>query len=705
MKKTIILGILSAILVLLLSNLGFLKEGTNALESKILDKKYELRGGLLGAIGEHSKLADQIVILKIDEKSLDKLGRYYDWPRSYYATLVDSLRQCDAKAIGFDIIFADPSKNRMVDSLLAQKAKEHGAVFYSLHLSEDESEEIPEEFIEKFSYDFPQPIVEQLITNENMEIPISELNDVAAGVGNVTLVDYFDGVNRSFPLFISYQGKAYASFGFELARHYLGVPKQDVEIKLGKYVMLGDVRIPIDNKGTMLINYLGNPRESIRSYSIADFITGEINSKNISLENQIVLIGATAAGLYDLRITPVSKALPGIFIHANIIQNIIQGPFLRKYSFWVVVIATLLLSIITAFITNHMKVFYVTASVIFLILIYFAFSVYLFEAHNRWLEVARPVFGIVIAFTSTMTYRYLTEEKQKRFIKNTFQHYLTPSVVNKLMEKPEMLKLGGEKRNMSVLFSDIQGFTTISEMMEAEKLVELLNQYLTEMTNIVLNFDGTLDKYEGDAIMAFWNAPLDQPNHAVRACYSALEMQNTLSKMREKWQSEGKIPLYARVGINSGDMVVGNMGSKKRFDYTVMGDSVNLGSRLESANKQYNTYIMISETTYNQAKDKIEVRYLDELQVKGKTESVKVYELLAKKDELSDEMKEILKHYNSGIEFYSQREWDEAIKCFENALKINKKDGPSRVYLQRSKKYKENPPDEAWEAVTILGTK
>ncbi len=264
----------------------------------------------------------------------------------------------------------------------------------------------------------------------------------------------------------------------------------------------------------------------------------------------------------------------------------------------------------------------------------------------------------------------------------------------------------GERKIITILYVDIAGFTTISEQMSPEKLVTLLNEYLTEMTNIVISNQGMLDKYEGDAIMAVFGAPVEMPEHAELACRSALQMQTRLEKLRLQWEKEGKPALHCRIGINSGDMVVGNMGSHNRFDYTVLGDSVNLASRLEGANKLYDTKIMIGEETYNLVKDKFVSRPLDLLRVKGKNKPVKVYELIAENNNsLPQEFLEMLKEYNEGFENYLKCNWEWAANHFRQVLQIQKQDGPSRLYLLRCQEFQTNPPSEDWDGVFTMKTK
>jgi adenylate cyclase len=301
-------------------------------------------------------------------------------------------------------------------------------------------------------------------------------------------------------------------------------------------------------------------------------------------------------------------------------------------------------------------------------------------------------------------YRYITEEREKKKIRGAFQYYLTASVINEMLKDPSKLKLGGDKKDLTVLFSDIRGFTTISEKLTPEDLVHLLNEYLTEMTNLVFKYDGLLDKYMGDAIMAVFGAPLDQPDHALRACRTALGMMDELKKLQEKWADEGRPVFDIGIGINSGDMVVGNMGSDMRFDYTVMGDMVNLGSRLEGINKEYGTNIVISEYTYAVVKDALFCRELDSVRVKGKKLPVKIYELLGEKKD-AEKWEKAVSLFEEGLSKYKQALWDEAIAAFRKVLEVRQDDAPAKLYIDRCEELKKNPPEGSWDGVFTMTRK
>ncbi|MDY6972717.1 MAG: adenylate/guanylate cyclase domain-containing protein, partial [Thermodesulfobacteriota bacterium] len=342
------------------------------------------------------------------------------------------------------------------------------------------------------------------------------------------------------------------------------------------------------------------------------------------------------------------------------------------------------------------------ASGLFIILI--LMSRWLFISSGILFNIVYPLLALSLIYTSLTVFHYLTEERERKKIKGAFSYYVSSSVVNEMLKNPDQLKLGGDKKDLSVLFSDIRGFTTISEGLAPEDLVHLLNEYLTVMTDVVFKYDGTLDKYMGDAIMAIYGAPLNQQDHPSRACHSALEMMEKLNKLNKKWIREGKPPMDIGIGINTDMMMVGNMGSDQRFDYTVMGDAVNLGSRLEGINKNYRTNILISESTYERVKDEFVCMEVDRVRVKGKTLPVNIYQLLAY-NQLPETRGQAISLFHQGLELYRRQKWDEAIRVFQGVVDIDKGVGVAEVYIQRSRDLKANPPSPNWDGVFIMTTK
>ena len=439
------------------------------------------------------------------------------------------------------------------------------------------------------------------------------------------------------------------------------------------------------------------------------FFPVEIEGKLITDDNfkdMVFFYGLTAAGTWDLNPMPYDDRYPMLGLHANAFNTILTQNFLKEIPYWLFVLIILGFGLLMGLIVPKLSPVK-GAIVIFILLVgYLVTAQYLFNSKGIIVDVLGSVTTLILGYLSITVYSFFSEEKEKKMIRGIFSRYVTKSVVDELIKNPDMVKLGGERKTLTVFFSDVAGFTSVSEKLTPEELVQLLNEYLTAMSNIVMKYDGMIDKYEGDAIMAVFGTPVPLENHAATACYVSLEMQEELAKLREIWHKEGRPELKARIGLNTGPMIAGNMGAMDRLDYTVMGDAVNLGARLEGANKEYGTYFMISESTYKMAKNDVEVRFLDSLRVKGKELPVRVYEVLAKKENgLSDDKRKIVETFDQGMECYLKQDWDKGIYYFESALSVDSEDPPSKVYLKRCQVFKINPPGADWDGVYVMTTK
>jgi adenylate cyclase len=705
------------------------------IELKTLDMKFISRG--------HLKPGNEVVIAAIDEKSLDELGRW-PWPRHNLVTLIDHLSQYNARVIGLDIVFPEPEDSNLktlqylednlkqgtagnkdiqdtighvkrkvdYDRQLAESIKKANNVIlgYFFHMDKEEiKHKKKEEFrrhlkniiesnykIIKYRKTTRQPPFYRAYAAESS---ITLLSQAAKSLGYFNFIPDENGSIRWVPLVIKYQDRLFPPLSLVMLREYTG---KNILLKIEDFgveeIRLGSLKMPVDRFGNMLINFNGKAK-TFPHYSVTDIIHNRINPENF--KDKIVLVGTTAEGLKDATVTPYDKAFPGIEIHANVIDNILHGKFLVRPD-WVTffdVFIIFLSCIILSFVLPKLKAVYGLCFTALLVLSYFLFSRYIFISQGLWFNLVYPFFNITMVYSGITIYRHMTEEKEKKFIKGAFGQYLSPKVIEQLMEHPDMLRLGGERKVLTVLFSDAAGFTTISEQLEPEELVELLNEYLTEMTDIILKYDGTVDKYEGDAIIAFFGAPISIDDQALKTCRTAIEMQKKLEALREKWKSENKPELFVRIGLNTGPMVVGNMGSRTRMDYTIIGDAVNLASRLEGINKNYNTSIIISEKTFRSAQDAIVARELDIIRVKGKSEPVKIYELIDTKEEIDNQKLKILEIFQTGLEKYRERKWKEALDFFNQVLMLDKNDGPSPVYIQRCEKFIQDPPPDDWDNV------
>jgi adenylate cyclase len=470
-------------------------------------------------------------------------------------------------------------------------------------------------------------------------------------------------------------------------------------------VYAGDREIPTNGRGHFYLNYYMDPQEYFEAYSVADFIDGTVPPEKY--EDKIVLFGMTAHGLkQDLRATPYSPATPGVYVHATAIQNIIDQRYLERV--FGIALAEIFFYLVLG-VALGLLLPRIPAWAGVLVAVGFAVGLYLIDVlwlfpNGTWIMTVFPTLQVATTLVGVIVHGYLTEGREKAKIRKAFQFYLTKSVVDEMLKDAAKLQLGGERRVCTVLFSDIRGFTTISERLSPEELVSLLNSYLTPMTNLVFKYDGTLDKYMGDAIMAIFGAPVPYEDHAERACFSALEMMEELEKLQAGWRRDQLPEIDIGIGLNTGPMSVGNMGSEIRFDYTVMGDNVNLGSRLEGINKQYGTNIIVSESTQTAATG-VHTREMDAVRVKGKREPVRIYELLGKgKPDAS--AKALIETFHSGIAAYKAQQWDQAIALFDQVrtdLKPN--DFASTMYIERCEVYRAQPPGPEWDGVFTMKTK
>ena len=691
----------------------------------------------------------ETVIAAIDEKSLSDLGRW-PWPRTTIAGLVDKLKGYGAKAVGFDIVFSEPDQNsslvaiddlskevkkigisdRRVQGLLSKKkliadtdaalakaikrAKNVTLGYFFLrsskeaeHLSEKDFEAAAEN-IANSRYQMIQGETSSDESGVTAYSAVTNLKPLSAAAENSGYFNAFpdsDGTIRSSPLVIKFQDNYYLPLSLSLLSQYLDWPM--VTLNMAEHgiegIKIGDIDIPTEESGRMLLNYLG-PAKTFPHYSISDIIKGRLSPD--TFRDKIVIVGATAIGIYDLRVTPYSIVYPGVEIHATAIDNILHSNFLHRSSATSLldICAIVFFGLLIGIVVPRVKAVQGMVLSLLVLTSFVLIDTLIFSRYNLWLNIIYPVLTMMTIYLGITVYRYVTEEREKKKIRGAFQYYLTASVINEMLKDPSKLKLGGDKKDLTVLFSDIRGFTTISEKMTPEDLVHFLNEYLTAMTNLVFKYDGLLDKYMGDAIMAVFGAPLDQPDHAVRACRTALGMMEELRKLQKKWEEEGRPFLDIGIGINTGDMVVGNMGSDMRFDYTVMGDSVNLGSRLEGINKEYGTNIVISEYTYAAIRDALLCRELDSVRVKGKKLPVKIYELLGEKKD-SANWEKYVSLFEKGLSKYKQGLWDEAIAAFRKVIEVRQDDAPAKMYIDRCEELKKNPPEGPWDGVFTMTRK
>jgi adenylate cyclase len=732
------------------------------IELRTLDLRFALRGSR-----PHD---DRIVIVGIDERTLQKVGSF-PLPRKSYARLVQSLTAAGARVIAFDATFPTPESNSALaalqeleskmapgaapsflnklrdleaasdqDAAFAAALKQSGNVVLG-HLFLDDQRarssdpKLAEEYFNiAWAKAFPQVLK---VTSKDgrdfdmgktwiesggtvaagAEANIAKLAEAASSYGFIDINPDADGTLRHALLIMRYQEQDFfPSLALQSVREYEKIPDQDIAAYIAETglerIQFGKHLLRPSRDGTALINYTG-PYRTYPQYSMADVIDGTVPTD--ALKGKIVLVGATAMAIGDLRNTPFQSgrgSYMGVEVHANIIDNLLHSDqqgrtFLTRGIREDLMDAGFILLFGLAFGAwfARIKPLYSTISLVFALAVFGWFVYFSFAAMGRWISFVIPAGTLVANYAVITSFRMIFEEREKRKIRKTFSQYLSPGVIALIEKDPQKyIRTGGETKELTVMFSDIRGFTSLSEGMTADELVRLLNEYLGEMTEVIFKNLGTLDKYIGDAIMAFWGSPYPQSDHALRACTCALEMIGCLSQLNARWQKEGRKEISIGIGLNTGPVNVGNMGSAKRLAWTVMGDNVNLASRLEGMTKQYRVRIVISEGTYREVADLFVCRELDRIRVKGKHQPVVVYELL---DVAAARAKyqTLITRFESAMEAYHAQNWRDAAGRFGELLASFPDDGPTQIFLERALEYMENAPESDWDGVYVMKSK
>ncbi len=727
----------------------------HSVELRSLDSRFLLRG---------PRARDaRIVIVAIDENTLRKLGAF-PVARDAYARLLDRLHAAGARTIAFDADFPTPEKNAALealkrleaeigkdpaalekiralertsnnDAILAASLKNAGNVILG-HIFLDRERSLgtdpkaAQDYYDVLSWQ-PFPQVQKVKKNGrdfDMNAAWARNGDVEWGIepnirllaesaktyGFFNAVPDADGVYRREPLIVRYQDQDYfPSLSLQAVKEFEHISDQDTIAFMAETglerIQLGTHVFRTERDGSVIINYAG-PSKTYPQFSMADVISGVVPPE--VFRDKIVLLGATALGIGDLRATPFKSTAMGVELHANTIDNLLHTgepdrSFLRRGSTQEMVDLAfiLVLGLGMGVVFSRSRPLLSTLSAILALLI-FGVAVYQAFAHlGWWLWFVLPAGVLIANYGGVTSFRMIFEEREKRKIRKTFSQYVSPGVIRLIEQDPKKyFRTGGESKELSIMFADIRSFTTISEGMSPDELVFLLNEYLGEMTDILFKRWGTLDKYIGDAIMGFWGSPYPQPDHAERACGCALDMQARLQELNRKWEAEGRKQLSIGIGINTGVVNVGNMGSNRRLAWTVMGDGVNLASRLEGLNKEYHTGIIINESTWRQVSSLFVCRELDYTRVKGKLQPVSLYELLAFAPE-APRYADLLAQFAGALAAYRRRDWGEAIESFEKLLARYPDDGPSHELLKRSHEYRHEGPAADWDGVYVMKTK
>ncbi|HSR14060.1 MAG TPA: adenylate/guanylate cyclase domain-containing protein [Thermodesulfobacteriota bacterium] len=656
-----------------------------------------------------------VVLIAVDQGSLEAAkgqGITWPWPRQMYAPLLDFCAASGARAVVFDILFTDPSPYGVEDDqLFAEALKKNGKAVLGLFLTR-QSRPSPgweKDLLPKIALRLDDKSGFTLLPLQGSVLPLQPLAEGAGGLGNVAAFPDQDGIYRRIPIVFPYRDYWIPALG--LAPFRDETLKDPAVLSNGVLSLKGE-RAPVNAQANFLLHFYRSDSDFAR-YSAFNVIQSALalqeGKKPVYppdlFRDKIVFVGYTAPGLFDLKPNPVSSRVPGMVMHATLAANILHRDFrVRIPPAAALALAFLLAAAVSVSIMLIPNLWLIAAAVggyasLILLAVAFLFS------RDIWVDGALLAFSSAIAFAMSTAFSYATEGRQRRQIKDMFSRYMSDLLIQDLLKNPEKLRLGGERRTLSVYFSDLAGFTSLSERLAPEEVVSLLNRYLTAMTEIILASGGIIDKYEGDAIMAFWGAPVPQEDHAARACLAALDCQARLASLRREFVEKNLPAVFSRIGVNTGEMIIGNMGSNQRFDFTVIGDNVNLASRLEGASKEYGTSVIISEETFRRARDLVEARELDLLQVKGKEIPVRIYELIGRKGEVDSDKRETLALFAEALALYRGQRWDEAVALFERILARSPEDGPSKTFLQRSRYFKQNPPEPGWIGVYRLTTK
>jgi adenylate cyclase len=712
----LVAGAACALVVLVLQAAGALRD----LELKAYDLR--MRWSLPPEPGpkeEVKPVRDDIVLLVITEESIEWMkerGFGWPWDRRDFAKLFRACSTEDfpATSICFDFFtLCDPDPYKG-ETAVIEAVKGPTPVFLSVPFKLDKVERADrrpdlDALLQKYaievrgdgSVEVPEGPRKSVI------LPVPGVAEAIAGACDVETREDTDGITRRYQVFSKFRGRHYASFALAslMARENV----KSVEIK-GGILTVGKVSFPVNRDGTILLKYYlqgRSFRQRHAQFVIPGFETFQKEKKVTTFDpsmvtDRFIFVGTNAAALYDLKATPVAETMPGVEVHAIALANILNGETMRFVGGAAPFLVVAALALATAVVTRFTGPSVGGGAAVVLFLGTIAGNAALFKA--RWvLDLMAPLAAIGLAYAVTSAVNYLYEGRQRQRIKRDFQRYMSPKVVEKILKNPDALSVAGERKTLSIFFMDFAGFTSMSEKLDPEELVKLISEYHNEAAEEIFKTEGTVDKYIGDAIMAFWNDPIDQADHALRACLSAVGAQKRLREMAVKMKERGLPEMRARIGINSGIATVGNMGAKNQVNYTVIGDEVNLASRLEGVNKEFGTDVIVSETAYLPAKERIEVRELALIKVKGKKQPVRIFELLGLKGEVpADRLARARKFEGALVELRARR--------FQRAWEIflaltQEKDRPSDPYLALCERYLNEPPPADWDGSYQMETK
>ena len=704
---------------------------------------YDTRLKMSVSSDTHITKKQDVVIIDIDEKSMEKIGQW-PWDRHTMANIVDNLfDHYQINTLGFDIIFAekdeDPSDQILTrlsqtalkdnpdfinefnkalpmlqrDKRLAESLKSRKTVLGIFFDGGDKS-------LHKGQLPEPVPGIDtdtqsslNLFHAQGYAANLAILQEAAltAGYFDNPTISENEGVFREVPLLQQYNNQVYESLALAVTRTALNEENIQLEFttinentndRILEWIKVGNIIIPVDESASIPVPYIGK-QQSFKYISAHDIATKKA-PKNL-LTNKIALFGTSAAGLLDLRTTPLEAAYPGVEVHANIIQGILDQTIKHKpdYIMGFEVLLLVLLGITLSYVLPRISPLRNTVTIFGTLIFIITINLYAWNSLQIVLPLAAPLTLILLLYFINMAFGFFVESRGKHQLTRLFGQYVPPELVNEMSRNLTKINLDGEIREMSVLFTDVRNFTTISENMEPKELTQFINSFLTPLTRVIHQYRGTIDKYMGDAIMAFWGAPLSDPDHARHALLTGIDMIKETRKLCEEFKAKGWPEIHIGVGINTGPMNVGNKGSEFRVDYTVLGDAVNLGSRLEALTKVYGVDIITSEYTIY-AVPEFEYRQLDQVRVKGKDNPVRIYEPLGLVETIDKKTRKSIKTYHHALELYRAQKWDDAEKTLFELQQQEPEQKIYQIYLDRIAYFRNNPPGDNWDGVfTHLG--
>ncbi|MBF0142649.1 MAG: adenylate/guanylate cyclase domain-containing protein [Magnetococcales bacterium] len=738
LRRQIVRHVLSLLIVLI-----FALQPLNLVKIPLLERMENLAYDFRVRLTMPGTQDPRIVILDIDEKSLGEIGRW-PWGRDVIADLITVLFDYyRVSAVGFDVVFAeaDESSGLKVLEKLGREVLKQDPTFQA-HLQELKPflqydnrladtlknrnvilgyyfKNLQDEGGVSTSGELPKPVMTLAelghsnipfvqATGYGGNLAILQQQALSGGFFENPLVDS-DGVFRRVPLLQEYNGALYQSLALGLIRALMGEPPitlginsttggdaSQVEYGL-EWIGLGRYQIPVDERASVLVPFRG-PQRSFPYVSVADVLSRKADVN--TLDGVVALVGTTAPGLMDLRTTPVQSVYPGVEVHANIASGILDGSIKMRpgYTWMAEFLAILFLGLLTTFLLPRQSPLWTTYTTLLLFLVMVWVNLFFWKRYDVVVPIATTATLVLTMFMFHMSFGFFIESRGKRQISRMFGQYIPAELVAEMTASGKDFSIGGESREMSVLFSDVRGFTTISEGLPPAELTHLMNAFLTPMTRVIHLRRGTIDKYMGDAIMAFWGAPIEDRSHAKNAVMAGMEMIQAMEDLKDAFKARGWPQLKIGVGVNTGTMNVGNMGSEFRMAYTVLGDAVNLGSRLEGLTKQYGVLMIVGEETKAQVEELL-FRELDRVRVKGKAEPVAIFEPVGLKEQIGQETRTELEVYHQAVELYRQQRWKDAEKRFKALQQRDPERGIYNIYLERIAHFVQHPPGAAWDGV------